>query len=50
VSDPCKTYNMSCKYGCTIESSKPTCYCPSGYRLNSDQQSCQGIKISKTAL
>lgn len=43
VSDPCKTYNMSCKYGCTIENSKPTCYCSSGYRLNLDGQSCRGI-------
>ena len=44
VSDPCaEVENLSCDHGCTLDSTdRAVCFCNTGYRLQTDKQTCTG--------
>jgi len=43
VSDPCGTLSsLTCSYACKLSGNTASCYCKSGYELDSDLQTCKG--------
>ncbi|XP_078487779.1 uncharacterized protein LOC100182773 [Ciona intestinalis] len=37
------TYGLNCEYRCVIKDDTPTCECPQGFRINSDNITCSDI-------
>jgi hypothetical protein len=48
VSDPCGTLsNLTCSYACKLAGSTTSCYCKSGYELETDNKTCKGNLLTE---